>query len=45
MQVEPAAVLAVISEQATRIASLERENQGLREALASAQAGPQPTAG
>lgn len=34
MNIDPAAVLAVISEQAQRIAALEHENAQLREALA-----------
>lgn len=34
MNIDPAAVLAVISEQATRIAALEAENGQLRAALA-----------
>lgn len=33
MGIDPAAVLAVISEQANRIAALEAENAQLREAL------------
>jgi hypothetical protein len=33
MGIDPAAVLAVISEQATRIAALEQENAQLRAAL------------
>lgn len=39
MQIDPHAVLAVISDQATRIAALEHENAALREALSS---GPPP---
>lgn len=35
MDIDPAAVLAVISEQASRIAALERENAALRAALNS----------
>lgn len=35
MNIDPAAVLAVISEQASRIAALEHENAELRAALAS----------
>lgn len=35
MDINPSAILAILSEQANRIAALEQENAALREALAA----------